>query len=199
METINWLPEHSAALRDLRARGMSYSEIADTINTRFRTAYTRDAALGRAQRMGLGGLDRPEPSLPGCRNLSQFKLPDSSALVGPTEVRGDPGASRTVKPTVNPAVDLLRRPPKTVTERVEASNLRCAEVAPRHLSLLELGRSDCHYPYGGDSDGEAITFCGHPCRLGSNYCTPHFRLSRDPQATATPILSDAWLDALCAK
>nr|WP_244484905.1 GcrA family cell cycle regulator [Bradyrhizobium tropiciagri] len=55
---MNWLPEHSAALQDLRARGLSYWEIADTINATFNTAYTRNAALSRAQRMGLAGLDR---------------------------------------------------------------------------------------------------------------------------------------------
>ncbi len=43
MEVTNWLSEHSAALRDLRARGMSYSEIADTINAKFSTSYTRNA------------------------------------------------------------------------------------------------------------------------------------------------------------
>ncbi|MGN8543725.1 GcrA family cell cycle regulator [Bradyrhizobium sp. 13971] len=55
---MNWLPEHSAALQDLRARDLSYSEIADTINATFNTAYTRNAALSRAQRMGLAGLER---------------------------------------------------------------------------------------------------------------------------------------------
>ncbi len=64
MEATSWLPEHSAALRDLRIRGMSYSQIADTINARFNTAYTRYAALSRGQRMGLGCFDRLEPSLP---------------------------------------------------------------------------------------------------------------------------------------
>ena len=31
-----------------------------------------------------------------------------------------------------------------------------------------------------DEEGEAITFCGHPRRPGSSYCTPHFHLSRGP-------------------
>ena len=54
METANWPPEHSAALRDLRARGMSYADITRTINARFKTSYSRNATLGRAQRLGLG-------------------------------------------------------------------------------------------------------------------------------------------------
>jgi GcrA cell cycle regulator len=68
-------------------------------------------------------------------------------------------------------------PPFEGTKPVE---LRCVEIDPRHLSLFELERGDCRYPYGGDEAGEAITFCGHPRRPGSSYCTPHFHLSRDP-------------------
>ena len=58
--------------------------------------------------------------------------------------------------------------------------LRCVDIEPRHLSLIELERGDCRYPYGGDEENEAITFCGHPRRPGSSYCSPHFHLSRDP-------------------
>ncbi|MHC6154244.1 hypothetical protein ACVSQB_20935 [Bradyrhizobium elkanii] len=43
-----------------------------------------------------------------------------------------------------------------------------------------------------------MTFCGHPCRSGSSYCIPHFHLSRDPEATARPVLSAAWLQAIGA-
>ena len=57
---------------------------------------------------------------------------------------------------------------------------RCVEIEPRHLSLVELERGDCRYPYGGDEEGEAITFCGHPRRAGSSYCTPHFHLCCQP-------------------
>jgi GcrA cell cycle regulator len=51
---------------------------------------------------------------------------------------------------------------------------------PRHLSLLELEDGDCRYPYGGDAEGEAITFCGHPRREGSSYCASHFHLTSGP-------------------
>jgi GcrA cell cycle regulator len=70
--------------------------------------------------------------------------------------------------------------PMPVFERTEAVELRCVEIAPRHLSLIDLEPGDCRYPYGGDEDGEAITFCGHPRRQGSSYCTPHFHLTCGP-------------------
>ncbi|PAY04565.1 hypothetical protein CK489_35665 [Bradyrhizobium sp. UFLA03-84] len=183
MEMMNWLPEHSAALQDLRARGLSYSEIADTINATFNTAYTRNAALSRAQRMGLAGLDRPEPTLPGHLDPPKPSLP---------ELRGWP-CDRRAEPKLN-----LLRCPRIFTEMVEMPRLRCAAVAPRHLSLLDLQPGDCRYPYGGDAEDEAMTFCGHPRRPGSSYCAPHFHLSRDPDASVRPVLNDAWLQAIAA-
>ncbi len=185
MEMTNWLPEHSAALQNLRARGLSYSEIADAINAAFNTAYTRNAALSRAQRMGLAGLDRPEPSLPG--RLDPPKPPP------PELPRGECLRERPAEPTL----DLLGSP-RIFTETVEMPPLRCAGVMPRHLSLLELERGDCRYPYGGDADVETMAFCGHPCRPGASYCTPHFRLSRDLEASAKPVLNDGWLRAVGA-
>ncbi len=62
MEPTNWAPEHSAALREYLAQGMAYSEIARAINAKFNTAYSRNATIGRARRMGIGGA-RPAPGL----------------------------------------------------------------------------------------------------------------------------------------
>jgi GcrA cell cycle regulator len=45
MEPTNWAPEHSDALREHLAKGMSFSEIAKAINSRFNTTYSRNAAL----------------------------------------------------------------------------------------------------------------------------------------------------------
>ena len=58
VEQVSWPPEHSQALREYHAKGMSYSQIAKALNARFATAYTRSAALGRAKRMGLVGSDQ---------------------------------------------------------------------------------------------------------------------------------------------
>ena len=58
VEQTNWAPEHSQALREYHAKGMSYSQIAKAINAKFATSYPRNAALGRAKRMGLAELTR---------------------------------------------------------------------------------------------------------------------------------------------
>ena len=170
MQSTNWAPEHCEALRENLAKGMSYSEIAEAINAKFNTAYSRNAAIGRARRMGLAGADRPGnwPRQPTKAEQSKsHKMRERYASL-----------SGWIAP---------------VFEREETVKLRCVETNPRHLSLLELEPGDCRYPYGGDEEGEAITFCGQPCAADSSYCAPHFHLTRGP---GTPLKRAAGTVAL---
>jgi len=160
MEPNNWAPEHSDALREFLARGMSSSEAAKAINARFHTNYSRSAVIGRSRRMKFAASGQPEAVAPP-------RLPSLSR----------PGEHRAVEPGLHG----LQWPPP-VFKPAKRVKLRCISLEPRHLSLIELERGDCRYPYGGDEEGEAITFCGHPKRPGSSYCTPHFHLSRNPVA-----------------
>ena len=159
MQILSWAPEHTSALREFIARGMSFAAAADALNARFGTAYSRNAAIGRARRIGLAVPvrceDRPPlvPRAPKPPKAVMPALPGRRAgLIGP--------------------------PP--VAERAEPAKLRCVGIQPRLVSLVELAKDDCRYPYGGDKEGEAITFCGHPRFGGSSYCTPHFHLTRGP-------------------
>jgi GcrA cell cycle regulator len=107
-------------------------------------------------------------------------------LSGPE--RADNPARRKPQPKPRPA-RLLKmraralaepRPKPAVLKRAAALKLRCVGIVPRHLSLVDLEPGDCRYPYGGDKEGEAITFCGHPSREGSSYCVSHFHLTSAP-------------------
>src|SRR5882724_7133853 len=164
MQSTSWTPEHSDALRQHLAKGMSYFEIAAAINAKFKTAYSRNAAIGRAKRMGLAGPER-------CNGPEDGPKPPPKAL--------------------HPSLPKLRERrssefqwPMPIFERTETAKLRCVEIDPRRLSLMDLDPGDCRYPYGGDEEGEAITFCGHPRRPGSSYCAPHFHLTRGPDAAS---------------
>lgn len=171
MESTSWPPEHSDALRKHLAERLTFSAIAKAINLKFSTAYTRNATIGRAKRMGLVGSDRPQPLLQAAA----------------------PRLERMIKPRpVGPGSAALRWPAPTLKAQ-ELPKLRCAEVEPRYLSLIDLERGDCRYPYGGDEEGEAITFCGHPRRPGSSYCAPHFDLSRNPVEPEERDVSATWL------
>ena len=161
MQSTNWAPEHSDALREYLAKGMSYSEIADAINAKFKTAYSRNAAIGRAKRMELAGPNRP-------KDLPEHwpKRPPQTKQL------------RLHKPREPHAAEFMR--PMPVFEVAQTVKLRCVSIVPRHLSLFDFQAGDCRYPYGGDEEDEAISFCGHPRRKGSSYCAPHFHLTRGP-------------------
>ena len=164
MESMNWTPAHCAALREHLVNGVSFSEAANRINSKFNTAYTRSAALGRARRMGISVPQRPKALMPP-------RLPALERLTPPEKPR-EPDV---VKP--QPSAIYV---PAAPVGKAASPNLRCVEVEPRHLTLIELEHGDCRYPYGGEEENEAITFCGHPRPAGSSYCAPHFQLSRDP-------------------
>jgi len=161
MQPFIWTPEHCQALREYRARGLSYGEIAQRLNAKFGTTYTRNAALGRGMRMGL-----PSPEGPGKRAR---RLP---AIGGQKR----PKCALVARPARQQAADSAASGPATGCAR--PVTLRCVGITPRLMSLIELGPNDCRYPYGGDKDAESITFCGYPKRPGSSYCVPHFHLTR---------------------
>ena len=155
----SWADEHSRALREYLEKGLSFSGIAKAINARFNTAYSRNATIGRARRMGLSVPARANGSAPG-----------------KPQRKPRPARLRKIR-----ARALAQFPPKrAVLKRAAKLKLRCVGIVPRHLSLLELERGDCRYPYGGEAEGEAITFCGHPRREGSSYCVAHFHLTSSP-------------------
>jgi GcrA cell cycle regulator len=153
MEPSNWASSHCDALRDYLSKGMSFAEIGREINSRFGTAYTRSAVIGRARRMGLDAAKRA----------------DVSPVVSSWTAAAWPRVPATAGGGMPPLSALAPAPVK----------LRCVGVSPRLISVLELRPGDCRYPYGGDKEGEEIAFCGHPRRSGSSYCAPHFQLTKD--------------------
>ena len=179
VEQTSWPPEHSQALREYHARGMSFSQMAEALNARFAASYTRSAALGRAKRMGLAETDETRAQKPMLERMLRERAAEAKAS----------GAKLS---DTRPAGVILSEfcPLKRARAKVRPK-LRCVDVSPRHLSFIELDRKDCRYPYGGDEDGSVITFCGHPRREGSSYCTPHFHLTRDPAVLADRPVSRA--------
>jgi GcrA cell cycle regulator len=159
----SWPEEHSRALREYLEKGLSFSRIAAAINARFNTAYSRNATIGRARRIGLSGPGRAGDS------------------AGP-KFLAKPRAARLRKMRARLAAKSRAKP--AVLKRARALKLRCVGIVPRHLSLLELEPGDCRYPYGGEAEGEAITFCGHLRREGSSYCVAHFHLTSCPGAAS---------------
>jgi GcrA cell cycle regulator len=173
MQSTDWPPEHSKALRDLHAKGMSYGEITNEINARFGTNYTRNATLGRGKRIGLVAPKTTKPQRGKPRPKTNAKTNGKSNM-----------KTKTTPPSEQNSPEGERDAsfPQPVVKRA-APVLRCVGISPRLLAFDALEPGDCRYPYGGDKEGEPIRFCGHPRRPGASYCTPHFDLTRDPELT----------------
>jgi GcrA cell cycle regulator len=147
-----WPDYHVDALKTNFAAGMSFAENAADLNSRFRTSYSRNAAIGKAKRIGLTQADKPKvASKP--RNTSP-KPWDEEGIHKRTYYRRKAKDSEPTKP------DLI--------------TLRCVEVIPLDLDLAAVVERDgCRWPYGDGS----YTFCGHPKLNGFSYCGPHVALS----------------------
>jgi GcrA cell cycle regulator len=133
-----WTHEQSKALAGFVASGLSYARTAAAINEEFKTHYTREAAIGRAWRMGIISPDRP-------------KVPPKPRKKQPYKPR-----------------------PKPAFPSIEVIALRCSEIVPGGIGLVNLATDGCRWPYG---EGP-YTFCNHPQFDGSSYCSDHFDLSR---------------------
>lgn len=147
---FTWPEDHSQALKNMVLAGAgSYSEIAGVLNVQFGTTYSRNACIGRAIRMGLPSVN-PKPAERKPRDAS-----DGAVRLKPKAKINLPSISK-----------------------IAEFRLQCVEIVPLHLSIIDLERCQCHWPYG---DGP-ITFCGHPAAEGSSYCMPHYCLSIGLQA-----------------
>lgn len=162
MESSNWALEHSEALRHLLLKGLSFSDIRREINARFATTYTRSAIIGRARRMS---------------------LPTAPRIQSPPLAPTVPAAPRPLSQH-QPRTPAIGHPPKSAFRPAEPARLRCVGIQPRLVPLLGLEPGECRYPYGGDAEGEEITFCGHARHPGSSYCLPHHRLTRGGGASS---------------
>lgn len=87
-------------------------------------------------------------------------------MTSPSIVPTLPGEPSLISPRRS-ALPNLSLPPKSAMKPAARVRLRCVGVQPRLIQLVELEPADCRYPYGGDKDGEEITFCGHPRQPGA--------------------------------
>lgn len=150
-----WPDEHTEELARLAKEGLlSYRKIAVALNEKFGTRYNRNATIGKAHRIGL--------------------------KKGQAEWTRRPAEPKKESPKPKRVTTFGNAKATRVYSSVQVE-LRCVDIEPRHLALLDLEAGDCRYPYG---DGQ-ITFCGHPTHTNSNYCAPHHFLCWERPRAAT--------------
>lgn len=159
-------PEVTEQLKLLVAGGYSYAHIGAQLSSQFNVCISRNAAIGRAGRLGLF------PSAPKKAKVTpRERTPRPKIIPAP---KADPSHhSITVIRRCNGNSDTMRLTQTTVTD----FRLRCVEIEPLHLTLMQLESNSCRYPYGGDRENEAFTFCGHPSLKDKPYCRSHSALT----------------------
>lgn len=147
MAVDTWDEPRIEELRRLYALGMSCSLIAAELGG----GISRNAVIGK---------------------VSRLKMPlRGSGTRQPIEM------DRTRKPTQASArIRVPAQPRKVQINAAQRETLRCVEVIPRNISLIDLEPNDCRYPYG---DGPFL-FCGQPTGANVSYCMPHLALSTGP-------------------
>lgn len=145
-----WTHALDAALRShVETNSLSYAAITCRLNAQFGTNFSRNATIGRAGRIGL---------------INPFKVKKPKQAKAKNRPRpriiANNGNSNSMRVVMS-------------VESTADMKLRCVEIVPRNLSLMELEPGDCRYPYG---DGP-FTFCGHTKTEDSSYCGPHHDLT----------------------
>ena len=127
-----WEEAHSSALRELYEKGVPFSEVARALNERFGTAYSRNAAIGRARRMGLSVPERAGPAGP----FPAARKPDARRILG-KRARKPPGARGQTRHT-----GTRRLTPTLISESFFRARRRQVRSAVRHCALGHAGQQD---------------------------------------------------------
>jgi hypothetical protein len=156
-----WTPERDAALESLLAQGYTYSQLAPKLGV------SRNAAIGRAGRIGLRAARTPESAVDILSDGDRRQR--RGACDRRDRARKAPAAGREAPSPGSP----------TPASTCEAG----AGVVPLHVPFLEMQPGHCRYLYG---DGP-WTACGHPrvrheekgrSGYAGPYCAGHMRLTR---------------------
>lgn len=138
-------------LRELHTKNISFAEIANHLSDEFKMRITRNACIGKAERIGL-----PKRAL----------TPSERGRIGHKKRK----PTQYVKQLRPAGAGIMRMVP---TPKAEPFEVRLAAVMPLHLSLLDLARGQCRYPFG---EGPFV-FCGCEAAPKSPYCEAHHELT----------------------
>lgn len=157
MRGITWTKELTDRLKTIYDTGISSSQIAAEMNC----GVSRNAVIGKVHRMGFARSNGHENRTPAgrARRHQPYKPREKRTSLRIVRSNSNSNSMRVVE-----------------TVEFGMQEMRCVEVEPRHLSLIDLEPNDCRWPYG-DSP---FTHCGHPQLDGSSYCAAHYMTSIKP-------------------
>lgn len=166
-----WDDTKVEALRKHHQDGLSASQIADHLNTRHGTAFSRNAVISKLHRSGIVTIREAPKRAKGQRLGSAV----AGSVLKPTkDVTASRGASARVK-AFKDGLGLKRTEPKALP-------MPDPGAPAEGLTFMELELRHCRFAVG-ERDGEHI-FCGADRQPGSAYCPAcHARAYTTPHRT----------------
>lgn len=153
---VSWTPEIDAELRKLVADGLSYQRIAETLNRKYRLEMTRNAAIGRATRIGIA-ITKVSAKHKRVRRAAIRRRHLASAKAAAIHKRMlAERQSVAAQLAALPAVPL---PPSA------------PDLEPLVASIADLEPHHCRYT----GDDRNFRFCGREKLAGLSWCAHHAR------------------------
>ncbi len=145
-----WTDAVIARLKVLHSEDQPFSVIASKLSSDFRISVSRNAAIGKAMRLGLTVRKyQPNtvvtPRRPRKRRPLAYQIPRRQTLLDQAEQ----------------LAEAVRLPP---------------DQSPCAVSLMQLGRHHCRWPINAP-DGGLMMYCGAGTLEGGSYCPRHHRIS----------------------
>lgn len=183
---IAWPEDHLAELHRLHSEKMTFTAIAEALNTKFGTAYTRSSIAGKCRKAGLSKprvlkpkaaepkVERPNRASLGIgsavQKISRTKISDK----GNYSLRGAEASGLVTKlKAVQRAKDMAS------VMKGDGYKPKTVEVATLDIRMVDLEPMQCRFACTRVDD--EWRFCGHRTFDGSSYCELHHKLCWTPR------------------
>lgn len=183
---IAWPEDHFAELHRLHSEKMTFSAIADALNVKFGTAYTRSSIAGKCRKAGLSKprvvkpkaaepkVERPNRTSlgigPAVQKISRTKISEK----GNYSLRGAEASGLVTKLKA-----VQRAKEMASVMKGDGYKPKTVEVASLDIRLVDLEPAQCRFACTRVDD--EWRFCGHPVKAGSSYCADHHSLAWTPR------------------
>jgi len=167
MQDTPWTKEEEAALAKMyESTRLSFAQMATRINLQFRNSRSRNALIGKINRLGMRDL---RPAMPrGTNDHVRPRKPQSPPPkpVGNSEIKSVPVLG-------------------TITSTLFACE-PIEEVPRDGILIAELNHTTCRWPLGPTLQKPPYEYCGRRVLDGRSWCTVHHARSRQEPKPRTP-------------
>jgi hypothetical protein len=163
-----WNAERDTRLRELNAQGLSAGRIANELGT------TRNAVIGRSQRIGLAKTGRALSKRRLQRAAPKAKAP--AIVHRPGKGFARTGEGRALVKTKNPFFGFGQPGNRRAPHKVAVPGISDIPVEPETrfaVSIWDAGAKHCRWPLNDSSPVSEFRYCGAAVLRGCTWCAFH--------------------------